>query len=34
MDKGPKHIYDFLTLNGEIDVQANKKSQNFLENFD
>jgi hypothetical protein len=34
MDKGPKNIYDFKTLNGEIDVQASKKSSDFCEGLD
>lgn len=34
MDKGPKSIYDFKTLNGEIDVLANKKAKDFCEDLD
>ena len=34
MDNGPKSIYDFKTLNGEIGVEASQKAIKFCEEFE
>ncbi len=34
MEQGPKSIYDFKTLTGEIDVNANRISKQFCDEFE
>jgi hypothetical protein len=34
MEEPPKKITDFLTLGGDIDVNAMKKARDFCDNFD
>jgi hypothetical protein len=34
LEQGPKSIYDFKTLNGEIDVTASKQARQFCDEFD
>ena len=33
IDKAPKSIYDFKTLNGEIDVNASEVAKRFCDNL-